>query len=325
MVSIFKEKSTPAVIGLIFLAIVLHVFFFIKPPQVVTTPADGLLYYALAPLQQLPSIFLSLLYYVIVLVQALRINNVLNDVRMYQKNAFTASLSYILLTALLPPWNNITAALLANSFIIWLLFRIVKLYNTPQPRTLVYNIGLITGVLGLCYYPALCIIPVIFFALGITRPFRLNEWFILLLGIITPAYFYSGYLFLSSQYDVFKTFAGVFQLQKMFYADIKLTTIAFSVAGLLLVAGIIGWRANNSRLPIQVRKVWGILLVMLFLLPLSILIIKNAWPNALLLACVPGAALAGNAFLYPKRLFAALYFWLAVAAIVFISWSQFKF
>ncbi|HWB25433.1 MAG TPA: hypothetical protein VG738_08125 [Chitinophagaceae bacterium] len=324
MVSIFKEKSTSAVFGLVFLAIALHAFFLYRSPEIITTADDGLLYLILNPLKQLSPVFLTLLYYILVLVQALRINHVLNDVRMYQKSSFTASLGYIVLTAMLPAWNNISAALVANSFIIWLLFRIVKLYNTPQPKALVYNIGLITGSLALLFYPALFIIPVIFFALGVTRPFRLNEWFVLLLGIITPPYFYAVYLFLTSQAAPSRAFFAVFKVEKIFPGNPTITAIALGMAGLLFIAGVFTWQAQNNRLQIQVRKMWSVLFIMLLLLVPCVLFMQAAWPNALLLACVPGAAFAGNTFLYSKRLLGALFFWLALAVVVYVNWVPFK-
>ncbi|HVX51100.1 MAG TPA: hypothetical protein VHB48_13125 [Chitinophagaceae bacterium] len=324
VVSIFKEKSTPAVFGLILLALALHASFLNKPPLVITNINEGLLYYALAPLSHAPAVVLSIIYYLIVLVQALRINYMLNDVRMYQKSSFTASLGYIMLTALLPAWGSITAALVVNSLIIWLLFRVVKLYNSQQPKTLVYNIGLIAGCMVLLYYPALFFIPVLFFALGITRPFRLNEWFVLLMGIITPAYFFAGYLFLSSDVAVYHAFAGNFVPQKTFPAKIVPTAVAFGAAGILIITGIIVWQAQNKRMQIQVRKMWSILFIMLILMVPAIFFMKNAWPFALLLACVPGAAFAGNAFLYPGRLASALLFWVIIAAIIYVTWMPFK-
>ena len=325
MVSIFKEKSTTAVIGVIFAGIALHAVFMFSPPVVAVSEDDGLLYYFLKPLAGIPPIFLSILYYGVILVQALRLNYLLNDIRMYQKPAFTAALSYIFLTALLPVWGNITAALIANSCIIWLLFRMVKLYNTPQPKSLVYNAGLVTGVTVLLYYPAFCIIPVIFFALGVTRPFRLNEWFVLLLGIITPAYFWCGYLFLTGQLEEsVKGFTAIFQIHKVIEPNIKPVIIAFGTAGLVLITGILSWQANSNRILIQVRKIWGILFFMLLLFIPVAFVIKNAWPAALVLACLPAAAFMGNAFLYPKKIISALLFWLMVIVIVYTNWVALK-
>lgn len=320
MVSLFKEKNTPAVFGLIVASLALHAFFIFQPPQVVTSPGDGVLYYALKPLSSVPSIFLSILYHIIILVQALRLDNVLNEFRMYQRQTYTAAIAYIMITALLPSFANITTALIANSFIIWMLFRMVRLYNTPAPKGMVYNLGLLAGCMALLYYPAIGIVPVVFFALGVTRPFRITEWFIILLGIITPAYFWCGYLFLTEQLGSLKGIATIFQVHKIIEPHLKYIAIALGAIGLVLIAGVFNWRTHNGRMVIQVRKIWSVLFIMLLLMWPAVFITKAAWPNALLLAAVPAAAFIGNAFLYPKRLISAMFFWLMVAAIVYINW-----
>ncbi len=323
MVSFFKDKSTSAVFGVVFVCIVLHIFFLYNPPKIVTDPSDGLLFYVLSPFSQLPSIAVSVMYYAIVLVQAIRLNYGLNDARMFQKIAFTTALGYILLTALLPSWNNITAALVENSMIIWLIFRVTKLNNIQSPKSLIYNIGLITGSAGLLYFPSLGIVPVIFFALGVTRAFRPNEWFVLLMGVITPFYFWGCYLFLTGQVNTIKVLQSLFQWHFDVSSNIKLN-IAFAAAGLLLIAGIYAWQANSNRMVIQVRKVWMVLFMMFLLFIPEIFFIKNTWPGALMLTCVPGAAFVSCTFLYSKRLVSAFFFWLMVAVIVYVNWLPFK-
>jgi hypothetical protein len=164
-------------------------------------------------------------------------------------------------------------------------------------------------------------VPAIFFALGITRPFRINEWFVLLLGIITPLYFWCGYLFLNDQLQgTFVTLANLFHPHRIISANIKIPIIAFSTAGLLLIAGVVTWQTNGNRMVIQVRKMWSVLFFMFLLLLPVVFIMTDAWPYALLLACVPGAAFVSNAFLYPKRLVSVVFFWLMAAAVVYINW-----
>ena len=308
----------PAVFWTVVICVALHSFFLVTPPTVVTSQADGLIYYVLQPFNKLPVVVLTLLYFAIVILQALRINYVLNNNRMFQKASFTAALAYILLTALWPPCNNITSALVVNSLIIWLLFRIVKLYNVKQPKALVYNIGLISGCTVLFYYPAVGIVPVVFVALGVTRAFRVNEWLVLLLGIITPFYFWTCYLFLTDQLYTIKALKELFYLHGI-TGPVKTLTIAFSGAGVLLLAGLIQWQSNRILL-IQVRKTWSIIVVMLLLLVPCIFIFKSAWPFALLLGCVPASALAGNAFLYPKGIISSVLFWLITAVIIYVNW-----
>jgi hypothetical protein len=321
VISFFREKSTGSVIGLFIVSACIRAFFWKHGPGIVTAPGDGFIYYLLSPLTFLSGIALTFLYHLIVVLQALRLNYILNDVRMFPKSAFTTALAYIILTALLPAWNNINAALAVNSILIWLLYRLIKLHTTQQPKTLVYNIGLITGIAILLYFPACLLIPVVFFTLASFRPFRPNEWVILLIGILTPFYFLAGWLFLNDKLNLVFQQLEIFRLHIIRPYNILFAIITFATVGIAIIAGILLWQSNSGRMIIQARKNWSVLFVMLIVLLPSIYFMNNAWPDALLLTAIPAASFVSNTFLYPKRNFGpALVFWLLVALVVYNNW-----
>ncbi len=325
MVSFFKEKSTASVFGLIIVSAGARAFFWIHPPQFAVYPVDGFIYYLLSPFLMLPALLIPFLYHLIVLVQALRLNYALNQVRMYPKAASTAALAYILLTALLPDWNNISAALLVNTVVIWLLYKLTKLYNTQQAKTLLFNIGIITGSMVLLYFPTAPLILVAFFALGIFRPFRLNEWLVLLIGLLTPFYFMAGWLFLTDNLDLVLQQLQIFQPHIITVANLPLTAITFAVAGLATVAGVFMWQSNSGRMVIQVRKSWSVFFVSMLLIIPVIFLVKQNWQNVIMLTTVPGAAFVSNIFLYPKKnLIPAIIFWALIGVIIYNNWIAAK-
>lgn len=274
----------------------------------------------------LPVVFMPLIYHLILIIQAMRLNYVLNDVRMFPKNAFTTALSYILLTALVPGWNNISSALIVNSLVIWLIYKMVKLYNAPNPKTLIYNIGLISGSTILLYFPSVPLVLVVFFALGILRPFRLNEWITLLFGILTPFYFLAGWLFLNDKLDLVIKQFKMFTPQNIKTENLLLLVITLGVAVTAIVIGFFLWQSNNGRMVIQVRKSWSILFLMILLIIPVVFIMNNTWPEALLLALVPAAAFVSNTFLYPKKnFFTGLLFWILAGLVVYNNWFVLKF
>lgn len=284
------------------------------------------MYIVLSKLSFLPVPAIGLLYHLIIVLQALRLNYALNDVRMFPKPAYTTALAYVLLTAFIPQWNHLSSALVINSMVIWLLFRSLKLYNSPNPRSLVYNMGLIASSTFMLYYQSLPLIAVTFLALGIYRPFRINEWMILLLGIITPFYFLAGYFFLNDQLDTILQQLNIFEMQIIRPASLAFAIITFTISGIAIITGIYMWQANSGRMVIQVRKSWSILFFMLIFFIPVVFFMKNAWPNALLITAVPAAAFVSNAWQYPKRnLLPALLFWLFIGLIVYNNWFVTKF
>ncbi len=323
MVSLFKEKSSASVFRVLLVSILLRAHFIIQPPVIVTSPDDGLIYPILSSLPStLPPVAMSVIYQLIVLLQALRLNYILNDLRMFQKNAFTTALAYLLLTALLPQWNNISSALVANSMLIWLIYRIAVMYNTPHPKPAVYNTGLIAGISLLLYYPAAPLLLLALFALAILRPFRINEWLVLLLGILTPVYFFLGYRFLTDKLTESFQVIKIFEPHIIRPANIIDVAVTCSAAALVIFAGVYQWQANGGRMVIQIRRYWTVLFLMfLFLIP-SIFLLRNAWPYALLMAAIPASAFVSNAFLYPKRnTVPAIFFWLLAAIVIYNNWK----
>ena len=130
----------------------------------------------------------------------------LSQFKMFQNISYLPAFTYIILTALFPFWDVISAGLIANSLVIWILVKILRLYDQTQPKTLEFNIGLIVGASILLYEPIAILIPVVLFALAIIRPFRLPEWLVLLMGILLPFYFVFAFVFLTNQANHFAQF-----------------------------------------------------------------------------------------------------------------------
>ncbi len=233
------------------------------------------------PLYALPPLAILLLYQSIVIIQALRLNYILNDARMFSKAALTTAMSYLLLTALLPAWNNLTPALLANSLLIWLVLRFIKLYNAPRPNGSIFNTGLLIGSTIILYHPAAALLVLAFFAVAILRPFRLSEWFVLLLGVITPFYWLLAIVFLYGHIQNWQYYLPKINMHILDPGN-KITLLTtFITASVLIVGGIFYWQKNISRMIIHVRKNWSVLLLMLLLQAAVVLFTKMpAWKHS---------------------------------------------
>lgn len=321
MVSFFKDKSTASVFGIVFFSIVTRSSFLIDPPVVISDSNDGFIHYLLTPLLHLNSILLIILFHAIIIVQALRLNYALNDSRMMPRPTFTTALAYILVTALVPQWNSINGPLLINGLLIWMLFIIIRLSATANPLRLIYNAGFIGGLASILYYPAAPVIIALYFALAFARPFRFNEWMILLLGVVTPGYFLAGGLYLAGRMDLLLENLPVFALQVVQPDQFLFTLITFSVVGLATLLGIVYWQRNNSKMVIQVRSEWKYIFSLLIVLIPAVFVLPGSWPMALLITAVPAAAFVSNTFFYPRSaVFPALIFWVLLGLIIYNNW-----
>ena len=302
MVALFKDRSPAAVIWLFILSFIVHSHFIVDFPSITTAPADGLLFVFLQRYIALftPAIVIFL-YHAIVITQALRLNHLFTDHRMYSKPNFLAAMVYILLTGIVKEWNQLTPALIENTLVIWLFAKMVRLYNYPNPKTLIFNLGLLIGVSILLYHPSALLILAAFFALMVVRPFIITEWLILLMGVIFPYYFLASYLYLTDQIGTIRSYIPTWGLNIPYTALSPAFFITVGLLLIILVTGMVYSRQETRRLLIQVRKNWVVLTVMLIVMLPIPFINKGAGIDSMLLWLVPASPYMAKGFLGPRK------------------------
>ncbi len=322
MVALFKDRSPANVVWLLVLSVVVHSHFYLVPPQVFAGNGDGLLsVFLLKYMVGVNPLYLILVYHLLVLIPAVRLNFLFNDQRMFDRSNFLTAMSYVLLTALLPGWNNISPALIVNILLIWFFVKIVRLYNHPNPKTLLFNLGLIIGVSVLLYHPTALLVLVAMFALFVVRPFNATEGMVLVMGIAAPYYFFGAYLFLSDRFHLFTEYLPQWSLNLPGREKPVILIIAATVVFLITIAGIYSWQNRSRRMLIQVRKNWGVLLVMLLVMLPVPFINKGAGFDSLLLWIVPLSPFMGKAFSdQKKKIVTSLIFWAMMILVVLNNW-----
>ncbi|NCT94011.1 MAG: hypothetical protein GXC72_06290 [Chitinophagaceae bacterium] len=320
MVFLFRDKSIINVFLLLLLSIAVHAHFIVTAPVVDTGSAsgDGLISLVLKHyVAGISPALLFLLYHALVLVQAIRLNVALNELRMYPVNTYIPAMTYVMFTGVLTAWCDISAALVSNSLIIWIFLKLSRLYNHPNPKTLLFNTGLISGLTIICYHPTAILIGVVLFALAVVRPFRLAEWLVLLMGALLPYYFVFAYLYLNNRLPEYQSLMpDLFLGLPVQQADTVLW-ISVGLLGLLLLLGLYFWQIHVGRMVIQIRKNWGVMMVMLLtLLPVPFLFQQGGIGSGLI-SLVPLSVFSANAFTNPRRMVIPnLLFWMLVILLI---------
>jgi hypothetical protein len=301
------------------LSIALHYHIWIHPPLVVANESDGLIAYLLVQyVKGFSPFMLTLLFQIIILSQAIRLNVLMSKLKMFNQVSYLPGFTYIILTALFPYWDVISAGLVANSLVIWILVKLLRLYDQNQPKSLEFNIGLILGISILLYEPIAILIPVVLFALTIIRPFKLTEWLVLLMGVTLPFYFIFTYVFLTSSAQDFRHFLPRLDWKNPLVRPEINVIISLIAIGIQLIAGIYYWQEQQSRFIIQVRKYWGVLLLVLLLTLFQPIIFSAQALYASAIVLTPMACFISFAYSVPKRLFIPnILFWVSVAVIVY--------
>ena len=319
MVFLFRDRSDINLLFLVVLSILVHFHFYWEAPIVIANPSDGLLAYLLFHyIQPLPPLALMVLFHVIVITQALRLNILLSRFKMFQQVSYLPAFTFVLLTALFPFWDAISSGLIANALIIWILVKLNRLYDQTQPKTLEFNIGLIVGFSILLYEPIAILIPVVVFALAIIRPFRLAEWLVLIMGILLPFYFIFTYVFLTDSAAAFTAFLPKLDWKNPLAGLELKAAITLIFIAIQLLIGIYFWQAQQNRNIIQVRKYWGVMLLTLFVTFFQPIIFSTQALYASAIVLAPLASFICYGYASPKQLLLPNFlFWISAGLIVY--------
>lgn len=323
MTGTFKANNSYNNVLLLFYGLLLKLPMFLHPFVPQPQQVDGFLYRAvlngLKPAATQFSFIYPLITFILLYTQAIYFNKLVNDLRIMQRPHYLTGMSYLLLTSLFAEWNVLSSPLIINSLLIWVWSKMSGLYSDQNPKTALFNIGIAIGIGTFFYFPSIAFAALIIFGLAITRPFKLAEWLIALLGIMTPYYFLLAIVFLTDKWKGYKfpgfaVTAPVFDQSRWAYAAIIIVLIS-------AVAGIFYIQQNFRRQLIQARKSWN--LTFLYLLVAVFVPFVNATHSFeyWILCAVPLSAFLAATFLYPAKSWvpAALH-WLMVAFVIVISY-----
>ena len=323
MIGVFKQKNPGNNLLLLVYALILKFHLFLNPLGPLQLRGDHFFYTWLLEFFEtlsFPPFLFSLLTFLLLYLQASLFNRICNAQKMLEKSTYLPAMAYILLTSLFVEWNQFSAPLLINSFLIWVFYKMVNLYNTNYPGTAIFNVGMIMGVITLLYHPAIVFILLILFTLFMMRPFIIREWLIAFVGITTPYYFLALILFLTNNWNIQHLIPTVtFAFPSMPYSifvtiSIALLVIPFMIGGYFV-------QTNLSKMLIQVRKSWSLMLLFL-IIAVTIMMINGGSDYVNWILCVvPLSAFHAAAYYYPlNKVFPLVLHFLTFGYAVYINY-----
>lgn len=322
MTGIFRNNTPANNFLLLVYAVLLKLPMFIHPCIPVFKQEDGFLFGLLLnylnPLGRfIPWIF-SLISFCLLVSQAFLLNNVVNNQKLYNKPNFLTAMSFLLITSIFQEWQHLSPSLLINTMMIVVFTQLCKLHNHQQPKSILFNIGLLVGLSAFLYYPSLFLLLLVFVGLGITRPFRIREWLTVVIGILTPFYFAAAIFYLTGKWQIL--FARV-KISAPFIRESKFDYAAMIIIGISVLAGTFFMQSNLRRQLVQTRKSWG--LVYLYLLVSFAIPFINSSPSFgyWMLSAVPVSVIMAAALLYPERKWFPIFIhWSLVALVIYIGY-----
>lgn len=325
MTGTFKANNPFNTFLLLVYGILLRLPWFITPQVPVVQKSDGFLFtYLLSSFKPFFDHFpisYTLITFIFLYSQALSFNRLLNNRKLMQKPNYLPGMSYLLITSFFTEWNVLSAPLIINSLLIWVWAKMSTLYNNPHAKSTLYNIGFVIGITTFFYFPSLAFALLIIFALVLTRPPRVAEWIIALLGIATPWYLLFSWLFLTNRLYAFQVPGIQVNYPLMLYNNTRYIGIAL-IAFTAIIGGIFVEIHLRKQL-VQIRKGWGLLIlylvVALFIPFINSTLNFQYW----ILTTVPLSAFIASFFFYPtKKWIAASMHWIMVAFVIYMTYLK---
>ena len=256
---------------------------------------------------------------VIVFIQAVLLNRIVNNYNLLGKPSFIPALMYVTATSLLEPFIVLSPALIANFLIIWMIDKFLSIYRREQVLSVIFDLGMIVAAGALIYSPFVVMLPLVWLALIVFRPFYWREWLAAPLGFITVCFFIGTFYYLKDSLDIFLDSGP---LATTFRTGFKVNLYDYTVLiplVLILILSFFTLRSKFYRSNVHVRKAYYVLLF-LFLFGLLSFYVKSEYSVHHFLLALPAASVfMGHFFASSTRrwFYEGLYILLAVFIIYF--------
>jgi len=328
MINIFRSYNPINVLWLAIVLLVLRISYLIIAPgnfhMVLTEPfLQTFLPWPMAGTISTGSSML--LAGIMVLLQAVLLNYLINYYNLLGKPSFLPGLMYITLSGLFTPFLLLSAPLLCNFVMIWMLYKLLQLYSTEDINSIAYDLGLLVALGALIYLPFTYLLLAVWAALIIFLPFNWRNWAATLIGYATVFFFVGVYYFLHDRLTVFyrlwQPLATPFAAVRIFnhYNYLLLIPVA-----IILILGLFRLQENFFKSYVLIRKAFQLLIFIFLLAGCSFYVRPLLGLTHFLLCVMPVAIFFAYYFLYARQrwFYETLYF-LLVAGIVYFQFNTF--
>jgi hypothetical protein len=319
----FKANNPINTFLLLLYGVVLKLPMFLYTVKPTVQQTDGFLYRQLLVqlgkvAGELPAVYASIAF-LLLFIQAITFNQLANRQKLMPKPNYLIAMSYLLITSLFKEWNMLSAPLIVSTLMVWVWAKMSALNNVRNVTGTLFNTGIVIGIATFFYFPAIAFSALIIFGLLIIRPFRLAEWVVALLGIITPWYFVLSFVFLTDRWRKYEL-PGMSVSFPKFY-DNQWALAAIIIVLFATLVGLYFIRKNFLRQLVQARNSWS-LIFLYFIIAVFVPFINAAHSFEYWILCaIPLSAAAGTAFFYPEvKWFPKLLHWLMAAFVIALSY-----
>ncbi|MCC6691451.1 MAG: hypothetical protein IT235_07955 [Bacteroidia bacterium] len=200
---------------------------------------------------------LSVVAYVLIVIQAFLFNYITDKFELIGKSSYLPALMYVIFTSFSRDLLLLHPMLFANIFILLTLNHVLNMYRLPSAQPQSFNAGFMVAVASLFYFPAAFLLLFVFISIIILRPFFWREWVIVILGFLLPYIYINTWYFLINGFDSFwidKVIYPFAHRAAAINADIAQLYFELALFVLIAIAFSVGRGSDTSTHSVQHRS-----------------------------------------------------------------------
>lgn len=304
MLEIFRSNSLFSIIGLFIFTIVIRLsIFFIPMPSepLLHTPFAEFLFTWLRE-HQLFTFQLPVLATVLLFLQALLINYITDSHDILYKGSVMPGLFFVLINSIYPEQLLLSPQLLANTFVILLLYRLCYLYESDRPLFLVFDASMLLGIGLLLDYDLIIYLFFILLSVMFMTSFNIRYWVAAIFGIVIPSYFLGVYFFLTDQLSDF-LISFQYSIIKSYINPIGITWVEGLIWFVIIpifIFSTISLQINFLRNKVKTRRIQVIIILLQVFGVISVLAQNQMYVFGLAFLSVSLSIIMANYFIRSK-------------------------
>lgn len=231
----------------------------------------------------------DLIALILILLQALLLNVLSARFRVSKEVTMFPGVFYILLTSTLPSFLHLSPVVMGNTFLIIGLSSLFNSYKKTSVAGSIFNVGFWFGMASLFYFSNFAFILLAIFGMATLRSIRINEIFMIIVGMIAPLFLLGTIFYLLDDLNNFyqTTFIQGFGFWNFVWVEHWSNYIPVVLFGMLILIIFGSGNIYFQKQSIRTQKNIQVLYYFVIISFLTVLIQKEVRIEQLLLLAIP--------------------------------------
>ncbi len=291
IIKFFKDKYFIQFAALFLLIAILWIDEILNP-SVLQFSSDSANFFGLMGILKTYPIVIVVFSILLLLFQAIVLNQVLENHRLMERNQLLTAAVYILIISSSPILTNPFGVLLTNFILIIQLNVVLNIYGKKEPLRQIFDAAFLIGIASLLHLPVIIFIIFLWACLVLYQLFTWREWLISIIGITIPHLFAGTYFYWTGSFETeFNTVTTFFtQIHPLVFTGGIYFYIVWGFLTLLTFISLTQISRGLTQSTISIRKKYRVIVIFLIAAFVSAIIAGEMLMAHLVIAAIPISA-----------------------------------